>query len=66
MACGTRPLANVPVALTAGGARVAGHTDDHGEANPRPPLLALDGAAAKALADTFTAMPALAAEPRGW
>ena len=34
--------------------------------DPRPPLLALDGAAAKALADTFTAMPALAAEPRGW
>jgi len=34
--------------------------------DPRPPLLALDDAAAKALADALGAMPALAAEPRGW
>ena len=33
---------------------------------PRPPLLPLDAAAAKALADTLRGMPALAAEPRGW
>ena len=33
---------------------------------PRPPLLALDAAAAKALADTLGRIPALAAEPKGW
>jgi 4-hydroxy-tetrahydrodipicolinate synthase len=33
---------------------------------PRPPLLALDDAAAKALAAALAAIPALAAEPRGW
>jgi len=33
---------------------------------PRPPLLPLDGAAAKALAGALAAIPALAAEPRGW
>jgi 4-hydroxy-tetrahydrodipicolinate synthase len=34
--------------------------------DPRPPLLALDVAATNALSDTLRAMPALAAEPRGW
>ena len=34
--------------------------------DPRPPLLALDGAATTALSDTLRAMPALAAEPHGW
>jgi 4-hydroxy-tetrahydrodipicolinate synthase len=34
--------------------------------DPRPPLLALDAAAAKALATALAAIPALAAEPRGW
>jgi 4-hydroxy-tetrahydrodipicolinate synthase len=33
---------------------------------PRPPLLPLDDTAAKALADALAAIPALAAEPRGW
>jgi len=33
---------------------------------PRPPLLPLDAAAAKALGDALAAMPAFAAEPRGW
>jgi hypothetical protein len=33
---------------------------------PRPPLLPLDDAAAKALADELGRIPALAAEPRGW
>jgi 4-hydroxy-tetrahydrodipicolinate synthase len=33
---------------------------------PRPPLLALDDPAAKALAAALAAIPALAAEPRGW
>jgi hypothetical protein len=33
---------------------------------PRPPLLALDEAAGKHLADALAALPALAAEPRGW
>jgi 4-hydroxy-tetrahydrodipicolinate synthase len=34
--------------------------------NPRQPLLPLDDAAAKALADALSRIPALAAEPRGW
>jgi 4-hydroxy-tetrahydrodipicolinate synthase len=34
--------------------------------DPRPPLLPLDDAAAKALAGQLGAIPALAAEPRGW
>ncbi|HUI94368.1 MAG TPA: dihydrodipicolinate synthase family protein [Xanthobacteraceae bacterium] len=34
--------------------------------DPRPPLLALDAVAAKALADALGRMPALAAERRGW
>jgi 4-hydroxy-tetrahydrodipicolinate synthase len=33
---------------------------------PRPPLLALDAAAAAKLGDALAAMPALAAEPREW
>jgi 4-hydroxy-tetrahydrodipicolinate synthase len=33
---------------------------------PRPPLLALDDSAARSLGETLAAMPALAAEPRGW
>ena len=33
---------------------------------PRPPLLPLDAAAARALAGTLAAMPPLAAEPRDW
>jgi 4-hydroxy-tetrahydrodipicolinate synthase len=33
---------------------------------PRPPLSALDAGAAKALAAALAAIPALAAEPRGW
>jgi 4-hydroxy-tetrahydrodipicolinate synthase len=33
---------------------------------PRPPLLPLDAAAATALAQKLTAIPPLAAEPRGW
>jgi 4-hydroxy-tetrahydrodipicolinate synthase len=34
--------------------------------NPRPPLLALDAAAEKNLTARIEAIPALAAEPRGW
>jgi len=34
--------------------------------DPRPPLLPLDAAATQALADRLAAIPALAAEPRGW
>jgi len=34
--------------------------------DPRQPLLPLDDAAAKALAGQLSAIPALAAEPRGW
>jgi 4-hydroxy-tetrahydrodipicolinate synthase len=34
--------------------------------DPRPPLLPLDDAAAKALAGALAAIPALPAEPRGW
>jgi len=34
--------------------------------DPRPPLTALDKDAAKTLAEKLGAMPALAAEPRGW
>jgi dihydrodipicolinate synthase/N-acetylneuraminate lyase len=34
--------------------------------DPRQPLLPLDDAAAKVLAGHLTAIPALAAEPRGW
>jgi 4-hydroxy-tetrahydrodipicolinate synthase len=34
--------------------------------DPRPPLLALDAGAEKALADALAAMPVLRAEPRGW
>jgi 4-hydroxy-tetrahydrodipicolinate synthase len=34
--------------------------------NPRPPLLPLDGAAAKKLVADIEALPALADEPRGW
>jgi 4-hydroxy-tetrahydrodipicolinate synthase len=34
--------------------------------DPRPPLLPLDVAAAKTLADALGRMPVLAAEPRGW
>jgi 4-hydroxy-tetrahydrodipicolinate synthase len=34
--------------------------------DPRPPLLPLDAAAAKALADALGRMPALATEPPGW
>lgn len=33
---------------------------------PRPPLLPLDAAAAKSLAEQLAALPALGAEPRGW
>ena len=34
--------------------------------NPRPPLLPLDAQAESTLAAEITALPALAAEPRGW
>ncbi len=34
--------------------------------DPRPPLLPLEPAAAKTLADALARLPALAAEPRGW
>jgi 4-hydroxy-tetrahydrodipicolinate synthase len=34
--------------------------------DPRPPLLALDEAAAKRMGEALAAMPAFAAEPRGW
>jgi 4-hydroxy-tetrahydrodipicolinate synthase len=34
--------------------------------DPRPPLLPVDPAAAKTLADALGQIPALAAEPRGW
>ncbi|HEY2135471.1 MAG TPA: dihydrodipicolinate synthase family protein [Xanthobacteraceae bacterium] len=34
--------------------------------DPRPPLLALDAAAARTLADALAAMTALRGEPRGW
>jgi len=34
--------------------------------DPRPPLLALDTAAAKALADALGRMPIMTREPRGW
>src|SRR5262249_8668916 len=56
---GRRPgAAPAPRAALRGGGRAGG--------DPRPPLLPRDDAAAKALAGQLAAIPALAAEPRGW
>jgi 4-hydroxy-tetrahydrodipicolinate synthase len=63
------PVAALRQALKPGGAPVlkaALRAMGRDCGGPRPPLLALDDAAAKSLGEALAAMPALAAEPRGW